>query len=169
MRKRLVVMGPVDKNEGPASVGRQGWPARAWASVACSWSMTTEDMGVSSAWLLELQGHEVAVAFDGRPGAGSRPGLPTRGGVARCRPAGIDGSSSPGGCVPIGPEIRSVVVTAYARDNARRKASEAHFDHHFIKPVDLRGHRRPVGMIRPEEEVVYGVADHNGLRIGRAD
>ena len=31
-----------------------------------------------------------------------------------------------------------IIITAYAGDNDRKKSYEAHFDHHFTKPLDYR-------------------------------
>ena len=96
-----------------------------------------EDIAVSSSWLLEFLGHEVAVAFDGREALDVarefRPdvalldvGLPHIDGYELARRLRAE----------YGPEVLLIIITAYARDNPRRQAYEAYFDHHFTKPLD---------------------------------
>ena len=80
------------------------------------------DIAVSSSRLLELQGHEVAVAFDGRQALEVarefRPdvalldvGLPHIDGYELARR--LRGE--------YGPEVLLIIITAYARDNDRRR------------------------------------------------
>ena len=96
-----------------------------------------QDLALSSSLLLELQGHEVAVAFDGRQALEVarefRPevalldvGLPHIDGYELARQLRCE----------YGPEVLLIIITAYARDNPRRQAYEAYFDHHFTKPLD---------------------------------
>src|SRR4051794_35603911 len=96
-----------------------------------------EDIALSSSWILELEGHEVAVAFDGRTALevarDFRPdvalldvGLPHIDGYELARRLRSE----------YGPEVLLIIITAYARDNDRRRAYEAYFDHHFTKPID---------------------------------
>src|SRR3954453_16169836 len=95
-------------------------------------------IALSSSLLLELQGHEVAVAFDGRTALEVarefRPdvalldvGLPGMNGYELARR--LRGEYGPG--------VLLIIITAYARDNDRRWAYEAYFDHHLTKPVDF--------------------------------
>src|SRR6478672_8238138 len=95
------------------------------------------DIALSSSRLLVLQGHEVAVAFDGRQALEVarefRPdvalldvGLPYIDGYELARQ--LRGE--------YGPEVLLIIITAYAGDNPRRQAYEAYFDHHFTKPLD---------------------------------
>src|SRR3954452_19764897 len=97
-----------------------------------------EDLAVSSSRLLELHGHEVAVAFDGRRtlevAREFRPevalldvGLPHIDGYELARRLRAE----------YGPEVLLIIITAYARDNPRRQAYEVYFDHHLTKPVDF--------------------------------
>src|SRR3954453_18237037 len=95
------------------------------------------DIALSSSRLLVLHGHEVAVAFDGlralevarefRPDVALLDvGLP-----------GIDGYELARRLrAEYGPDVLLIIVTAYARDNDRRRGYEAYFDHHFTKPID---------------------------------
>jgi CheY-like chemotaxis protein len=96
-----------------------------------------EDIALSSSLLLELQGHEVAVAFDGhtalevarefRPDVALLDvGLPDMNGYELARR--LRGEYGPG--------VLLIIITAYARDNDRGRAYEADFDHHFTKPLD---------------------------------
>src|SRR3954449_2985098 len=94
------------------------------------------DIALSSSRLLELHGHEVAVAFDGRRALEVarefRPdvalldvGLPGIHGYELARRLRAD----------YGPGVLLIIITAYARDNDRGRAYEAYFDHHFTKPA----------------------------------
>jgi len=96
-----------------------------------------EDLAVSSSRLLELQGFEVVVAFDGRQALEVarkfRPeaalldvGLPHIDGYELARRLRSE----------YGPEVLLIIITAYAEDNYRRQTHEAYFDHHFTKPLD---------------------------------
>src|SRR3954464_9181174 len=97
-----------------------------------------QDIAVSCSRLLELQGHEVAVAFDGcralevardfRPDVALLDvGLPHIDGYELAKRLREE----------YGPEVLLIIITAYARDNDRRQAYEAYFDHHLTKPVDF--------------------------------
>jgi CheY-like chemotaxis protein len=96
-----------------------------------------EDLAFSYSWLLELLGHEAAVAHDGlralevarefRPDVALLDvGLPHIDGYELARRLRAE----------YGPDVLLIIVTAYARDNDRRQAYEAYFDHHFTKPID---------------------------------
>src|SRR3954449_8091121 len=97
------------------------------------------DIALSCSRLLEFQGHEVAVAFDGRRALEVarefRPdvalldvGLPYIDGYELARR--LRGEYGPG--------VLLIIITAYAGDNDRGRAYEADFDHHFTKPLDYQ-------------------------------
>ena len=97
-----------------------------------------QDIAITSSWLLKFQGHEVAVAFDGlqalevartfRPNVALLDvGLPGIHGYELARRLRAE----------YGPEILLIIITAYARDNDRRRSYEAYFDHHLTKPIDF--------------------------------
>jgi CheY-like chemotaxis protein len=102
------------------------------------------DAAESLAMLLELIGHEVEVAFDGASGLvkarASSPevvlcdiGLPGMDGYAVAR------------ALRAAPETSTaflIALTGYGQDDDRRRALEAGFDAHLIKPVDLEALRR---------------------------
>jgi len=96
------------------------------------------DAAESLAALLELEGHVVALAFDGdaalqlferfRPGICLLDiGMPVRNGneVARAIRAHPDGGA-----------VRLVAITGWGQENDRRQALVAGFDHHLTKPVE---------------------------------
>jgi signal transduction histidine kinase/CheY-like chemotaxis protein len=96
------------------------------------------DAAESLAALLELEGHEVALAFDGDDALRAfdrfRPevclldiGMPHRSGndVARSIRA------QPGGAAPT-----LIAITGWGQENDRREALVSGFDHHLTKPVD---------------------------------
>ena len=88
--------------------------------------------------LLALYGYEVAVAYCGRDGVRAaqqhRPdvvlcdiGLPGLDGYAVARKLRGD---------PATAQARLIAVTAYGRDEDRRRSHEAGFEQHLVKPVD---------------------------------
>jgi PAS domain S-box-containing protein len=97
-----------------------------------------KDVADSTAMYLRIAGHQVEVAYDGQTAldvaAAFRPdvvlldiGLPGMSGYDVAKQL----RSRPGGR-----ELAIVAITGYGRDEDRRRAEEAGFDHHFIKPVD---------------------------------
>jgi signal transduction histidine kinase len=89
--------------------------------------------------ILELEGHEVAVAYDGPKGLASarefRPevvicdvGLPGMDGYEVARSFRRDGALK---------DACMVALSGYALSEDRQRAAEAGFDHHLAKPVDL--------------------------------
>jgi CheY-like chemotaxis protein len=98
-----------------------------------------QDLAISSSQLLKLLGHEVAVAFNGlralevarefHPDVALLDvGLPHIDGYELARQLRAE----------YGPVVLLIIITAYAGDNDRRKLYEAHFDHHFTKPLDYK-------------------------------
>ena len=94
--------------------------------------------------LLEFSGHEVAVAYSGdhgvRVAAQFQPdvvlcdiGLPGLDGYAVARRLRGD---------PATAQARLIAVTAYGRDEDRRRSHEAGFERHLVKPVDPDDLRR---------------------------
>jgi CheY-like chemotaxis protein len=96
-----------------------------------------KDAAESMSMLLELWGHEVVCAFDGRAGletaAKYRPdavfldiGLP-----------GMDGYEFAERLrgLPEGTQAVLVAITGYGQDEDRRRSREAGIDHHLVKPV----------------------------------
>jgi CheY-like chemotaxis protein len=109
------------------------------------------DAATSLRLLLELSGYQVRVAYTGPEGLAAaeawRPaavvcdiGLPEMDGyeVARRlrRTAGLEA-------------VLLVALTGYGRDEDRRRAFEAGFDHHLTKPADPEELRRLLGAGRP--------------------
>jgi CheY-like chemotaxis protein len=97
------------------------------------------DAARTLAELLELLGHEVRMAHDGPTAlaiaAGYRPevvlldlGLPVMDGYEVARRLRQEAGLG---------EVRLVALTGYGQEEDRRRASEAGFDHHLVKPVEL--------------------------------
>jgi signal transduction histidine kinase/PAS domain-containing protein len=97
-----------------------------------------KDSAESLALLLRLMGNEVHVAYDGQQAAEAaasfRPelvlldlDLPKLSGYEACRRIRE---------LPFGGEMVLVAVTGWGADDDRRKAKEAGFDHHLVKPVE---------------------------------
>lgn len=102
------------------------------------------DAAESLAMLLELIGHEVEVAFDG-PG-GLEKARTLRPEVVLCDIGlpGMDGYAV-ARALRAAPETRAaflIALTGYGQDDDRRRALEAGFDAHLLKPVDLEALRR---------------------------
>jgi len=108
------------------------------------------DAADSLCMLLKSRGHDVRVAYDGIEAVGAavtfRPdvvlldiGLPKLSGndaARRIREAHGDG-------------VTLVAVTGWGQDEDRRRAREAGFDHHLVKPVDLAAITRIIEKASP--------------------
>jgi CheY-like chemotaxis protein len=88
--------------------------------------------------LLELSGHEVVVAYSGRDGVQAAElyqpdvvlcdlGLPGLDGYGVARKLRDN---------PATAKARLIAVTAYGRDEDRRRSHEAGFEQHLVKPAD---------------------------------
>jgi CheY-like chemotaxis protein len=88
--------------------------------------------------LLEMSGHDVAVAYTGpdgvRAAAQYRPtvvicdiGLPGLDGYGVARALRKD---------PVTAHARLIALTGYGQEEDRRRAREAGFDYHLVKPAD---------------------------------
>jgi PAS domain S-box-containing protein len=97
------------------------------------------DAAASLATLLELDGHEVAVVYDGEgaieSAAAWKPdialldiGMPKRNGYEVAQHIRA---------APWGRQIKLVAVTGWGQAEDKRRAREAGFDRHFTKPLDL--------------------------------
>lgn len=97
-----------------------------------------EDSADSLAQLLEIQGHEVATAYDGEQAVAlaeaMRPdvalldlGMPKVNGFDACRRIREQ---------PWGRNVYLVALTGWGQDDDRRRTREAGFDHHFVKPLE---------------------------------
>ena len=97
------------------------------------------DAAESLGWLLRLSGHHTRIAYDGpaaiEAAVSFRPqvlildlGLPGLDGYHVARKLRQE---------PAVAEALFVALSGYGRDEDQRRSSEAGFDHHFIKPVDV--------------------------------
>ena len=96
------------------------------------------DAAHSLAELLGMSGHQVKVAYDGRSALdvvrAHAPdvvlldiGLPGMDGYAVARELRAEH----------GDRLTLIALTGYGQEEDRRRTSEAGFDHHFVKPLDL--------------------------------
>ena len=102
------------------------------------------DAAESLAMLLELIGHEVEIAFDGA--AGLEKARTQRPEVVLCDIGlpGMDGYAV-ARALRAAPETAAsflIALTGYGQDDDRRRALDAGFDAHLVKPVDLETLRR---------------------------
>lgn len=97
------------------------------------------DSADSLARLLELMGHQTAIAYDGpsavetaeeyRPDAALLDvGLPGIDGYEVCRRIRAQ---------EWGKDIMLIAATGWGQPEDRRRSREAGFDHHLVKPIDL--------------------------------
>lgn len=99
---------------------------------------SAESLGV----LLQMAGHEVQLAHDGPSAlALAREYRPEIVLLDIGLPAGMDGYEVAQRMRPdAGPAgVVLVALTGYGQDEDRRRAAQAGFDHHLVKPVDV-GH-----------------------------
>ncbi len=97
-----------------------------------------QDAADSLRMLLELDGHEVTVAYNGP--AGIQAAVACHPDVVLCDIGlpGLDGYGVVHALrhIPETAAIRIIAVTAYSQDSDRRRSREAGFDLHLTKPVD---------------------------------
>jgi len=109
------------------------------------------DSADSLCLLLECYGHEVAVAYSGQDGVQTAEhyqpdvvlcdiGLPGLDGYEVARQLRDN---------PVTAKARLIAVTAYGRDEDRRRSHEAGFEQHLVKPVDPDALRRLLQPPRP--------------------
>jgi CheY-like chemotaxis protein len=108
------------------------------------------DSAESLAVLLKMEGHEVRMAHDG-PSAlvlarEYRPEIVL---LDIGLPAGMDGYEVAQRLRPVaGPAgVVLVALTGYGQDEDRRRAVQAGFDHHLVKPVDIGRLTRLMGTL----------------------
>jgi CheY-like chemotaxis protein len=122
-----------DPDDGPESLRR------------CLIIEDNVDAAESLSLLLELIGHQAAVAYDGAEGVEKARGFHPE--VVLCDiglPGRLDGYAV-ARCFRADPELRSaflIALTGYGQEEDRRRALEAGFDTHLTKPADLDALRR---------------------------
>jgi PAS domain S-box-containing protein len=134
---QFVVTLPVHAHGAPAAVAapRAAAPAHCRVLVADD----NRDGADSLRAALEAMGHEVCVAYDGERAVAlaleKRPdvmlvdiGMPRKNGYEVCGEIRRQ---------PWGPAVLMVALTGWGQDEDRRRAAEAGFDHHLVKPADL--------------------------------
>jgi CheY-like chemotaxis protein len=88
--------------------------------------------------LLECYGYEVTVAYSGHGGVRAVEQCPPDVVLCDLGLPGLDGYGVARKLRdnPATATARLIAVTAYGRDEDRRRSHEAGFDHHLVKPVD---------------------------------
>lgn len=133
---RLPALSAARKIEPPAG----GEPMRSSSRRRILVADDNVDLAESLGHLLEMQGNDVKVAHDGLEAVETaqsfRPdvvlldiGMPKLNGHDAC--SQIRGQ-------PWGKKAILIAMTGWGQDEDRRRSQEAGFDHHFVKPVDLR-------------------------------
>ena len=118
------------------------------------------DLVSSMTRLLQLMGHEVESAFDGRSGVEAalryRPrvilldiGLPRLDGYEVARTLRGNGLG----------DVLMIAISGYGQLSDRRRSREAGIDHHMTKPVDLRA----LLALFPKEEEAVKEEDTGGV------
>jgi signal transduction histidine kinase len=97
------------------------------------------DAGDSLATLLEMTGHQVAVARSGPQGLEAAARLRPEVAVLDLGLPGMNGYELAGRlrAEPFGRDVTLVALTGYGQEDDRRRSREAGFDHHLTKPADL--------------------------------
>ncbi|HVK10167.1 MAG TPA: response regulator, partial [Gemmataceae bacterium] len=96
------------------------------------------DAAETLAWLLRVAGHDVLTAYEGRSAVDLAPAFRPEVVLLDIGLPGIDGYEV-AARLRRQPELREallVAVTGYGQDEDRRRAREAGFDEHLIKPID---------------------------------
>jgi len=143
------------EQQGGVAAGEPGTAPRRAARRRARILMVEDnpDAAESLRLLLEVLGHEVAVAHDGDAGldvARARPpevmlvdiGLPGADGFEIARRVRCD---------PALRHVTLVAVTGYGRDEDKRRSREAGFDHHLVKPIDAETLARVVARLESRE------------------
>ena len=137
---------PAEAPPAPAADRESGAPPRLRVVVADD----NKDSAESLAGLLRLDGHEVHTAYTGEAAVEA---------VRRHRPEvavldlgmpGVSGYEVARRLRAL-PECPAVLLalSGYGREEDRRLAHAAGFDHHFVKPIDLASMRRLLAAVRP--------------------
>ena len=101
------------------------------------------DSAESLALLLQLEGHEVRIAHDGPSAlAAAREERPEVVLLDIGLPAGMDGYEVAQRMRPGLESAIIVAVTGFGQEEDRRRAADAGFDGHLVKPVDMPALRR---------------------------
>jgi PAS domain S-box-containing protein len=135
----FVVTMPVLACAPPAPLHRNGTVAAAPRRARILVADDNRDGADSLTVALQGLGHEVCTAYDGEQAlalaATTRPevmlvdiGMPRMNGYELCRAVRRE---------PWGREVLLVALTGWGQDEDRRRAAEAGFDRHLVKPVDL--------------------------------
>ena len=110
------------------------------------------DAAESLAMLLRTLGNEVSVAYDGMEAVAALSeflpdvvlldiGMPRLDGYGAAREIRRH---------PLGARIRLVALTGWGQEEDRRRAREAGFDTHLVKPAELDALRRVLAEVKPE-------------------
>jgi PAS domain S-box-containing protein len=135
----FVVTLPVLARAVPGAGGQPRSPAQRAARCSILVADDNRDGADSLSVALEGLGHEVYTAYDGEQAlalAGQRRpavmlldlGMPRKNGLELCRDIRRQ---------PWGRDVLMIALTGWGQDEDRRRAKEAGFDRHLVKPVDL--------------------------------
>ena len=121
------------KGEGSTAAG----PSRAPAPCRILVVDDNVDSAESLALLLRLRGHEVVAVYDGRTALEKAVSSQTDVIVLDIGLPGLDGYqvASELRRLPQTAKVLLVALTGYGQEEDQRRAREAGFDHHLIKPV----------------------------------
>ena len=106
------------------------------------------DAADSMAMVLRAKGHEVVVAYDGSAGTSTAMAFQPDVALLDIGLPKVDGHDMARAIRErFGDSVLLVAITGLGQDDDRRRSSQAGFDHHFTKPVDLDTLERLVAAI----------------------
>ena len=98
-----------------------------------------QDAATTLALILKLTGHEAHIRFDGQTGVEAAESLRPQVVILDISMPGMDGYQA---CrfireQPWGKPVLLVALSGYGQEDHKRRSTEAGFDAHLVKPVDL--------------------------------
>jgi CheY-like chemotaxis protein len=102
--------------------------------------------------LLSILGHEVVVAYDGRSGIATARSLKPDVVISDLGLPGDTDGFGVAEAIRAEPSLAGtslIALSGYGQDEDRRRSSEAGFERHLVKPVDLAALEAALSAVRP--------------------
>ena len=120
-----------------------------------------EDAAQSIAFLLEMAGHQVTVAYEGAGALAAAASVPPDLVVIDIGLPGMDGYAVAAHLRAAG-HTRAVLValSGYGQDNHLRRSTEVGFDHHLVKPIDFELVEKVIAQMQATDPGKRGESTH---------